>query len=209
MEDLSPEQLARLREAQAHDPTSVRTFVPVPPEERPRRTRRTARVLVIDDRERTLLFADSDPGLPGRRWWMTPGGGIDPGESDVQAAVREVGEETGLRVEPAQLLGPVLVRRVVHGYTDVVIDQEDVFYACWVPAFEVSDAGHTEEEKLTLAEHRWWTRAELAAADEEIWPATLLELWADADVRRHAAAAGRPPAPPADGGTVEESTVPA
>lgn len=209
MKDLSPDQLARLRAAQQQDPTSVRTFVPVAPEERPRRSRRTARVLVIDDRERTLLFADSDPGLPGRYWWMTPGGGIDPGETDEAAAVREVGEETGLEITPDQLLGPILVRTVVHGYTDVVIEQQDVFYACWVPAFDVSDVGHTEEEKITLAQHRWWTREELATTEEEVWPARLLEIWADADVRRRAATAGEPPRPPVDGGRVEESTVPA
>ncbi|SDK20984.1 ADP-ribose pyrophosphatase YjhB, NUDIX family [Nocardioides sp. YR527] len=188
----------------ASEEDSPRTFVPVAPAERPRRTRSTVRVLLIDDRDRILLFADSDPGIPGARWWITPGGGIDPGESERVAAVRELEEETGLRVTEADLLGPTMRRTVVHGYSDVVIDQDDVFYACWVPAFEVSTAGHTEEELLTMAEHRWWTRAELAATDEEIWPAVLLDLWKDADVRRDAAASD-----PADGGRVEESSVPA
>lgn len=192
----------------ASEEDSPRTFVPVAPAERPRRSRSTARVLLIDDRDRILLFADSDPGIPGARWWITPGGGIDAGESEVAAAVREVAEETGLRITEADLLGPTMRRSVVHGYSDVVIDQQDVFYACWVPAFEVSTAGHTEEELLTMAEHRWWTRAELAATDEEIWPAVLLDLWKDADVRRESAASG-PADHPADGGWVEESSVPA
>ncbi|MFT4082580.1 MAG: NUDIX domain-containing protein [Nocardioides sp.] len=205
---IGPEELARLRAAQAADPTSVRTFVPVAPADRPRRRRRTARVVLVDDRDRTLLFADSDPGILGSRWWMTPGGGIDPGESDRAGAARELAEETGLVVAPSGLLGPIMVRTVLHGYTDVVIEQEDVFYACWTPAFEVSDAGHTEEEKLTLAEHRWWSRVELAGTVEEIWPATLAALWAEADVRRAAALAGDPLAPPLDGGIVEESSVP-
>lgn len=191
------------------EPGSPRTFVPVPPSQRPRRTRRTARILVIDDRDRLLLFRDTDPGLPGSRWWITPGGGIDPGETDIEAAVREIKEETGLRVTPDALVGPVLRRMVVHGYTDVVIEQEDVFYACWVSAFEVSDAGHTEEERLTMTAHRWWSRGDLAATDEEIWPAVVLEVWAEADVRRQVAASGEPAPPPLDGGLVEESTVPA
>ncbi|MFJ2758047.1 NUDIX hydrolase [Nocardioides sp. NPDC087217] len=188
----------------ASEEDSPRTFVSVPPEKRPRRTRSTVRVLLIDDRDRILLFADSDPGVPGARWWITPGGGIDPGESERVAAVRELEEETGLRVAETDLFGPTMRRTVVHGYSDVVIDQVDVFYACWVPAFEVSTAGHTAEELLTMAEHRWWTREELAATDEEIWPAVLLDLWKDADVRRDAAASD-----PADGGWVEESSVPA
>jgi 8-oxo-dGTP pyrophosphatase MutT (NUDIX family) len=190
------------------DPGSARTLVPVPPAQRPRRRRRTVRLLVVDDSERLLLFRDTDPGLPGTRWWITPGGGVDPGESDLEAGVRELEEETGLVVTTGQLVGPVLTRQVVHGYTDVLIDQEDVFHACWVPAFEVSDAGHTEEERITMTAHRWWTREQLAETDEEIWPANLLEIWTEADARRAAAAAGRADLPPLDGGRVEESTVP-
>lgn len=191
------------------EPEPVHTFVVVPPAERPRRRRRTARVLLVDDLGRVLLFIDSDPGIPGRHWWITPGGGIEPGESDLAAAVREIGEETGALLEQGQLLGPVLVRRVVHGYTDVVIDQEDVFYACWVPAFEVSDAGHTEQERITMVAHRWWTREELADTDDDVWPANLLELWTEADQRRAEGRSGQPPRPAVNGGNAEESTVPA
>ncbi len=189
--------------------SSVRTFVPVPPHERPLRRRRTARVLLIDDRDRLLLFADRDPGLPGSGWWMTPGGGVDPGETDLDAAVRELEEETGLQVDADAMLGPVLIRPVVHGYTDVVIDQEDAFFACWVPSFDVSHDGHTPEERLTMSTHHWWSRDELAASDEVIWPVDLLALWADAELRRTAAVRGESPTPPTVGAAVEESTVPA
>lgn len=191
------------------DPESARTLVPVPPAERPRRTRRTVRVLLVDDRDRLLLFRDSDPGIPGSSWWITPGGGIDPGESELEAAVRELEEETGLRLPAERLLGPLLTRRVLHGYTDVLIDQVDVFYVAWVPGFEVSDAGHTEQERITMTAHRWWTRAELGETAEVFWPANALELWDDANLRRREAAAGATPRPPVDGGEVEESTVPA
>lgn len=186
------------------EPAPVRTLRPVPPEQRPKRVRRTARVLLIDDRDRLLLFAGTDPGMAGTRWWETPGGGIDPGESEREAAVRELWEETGARLVEAELLGPVMTRRVVHGYCDVVIDQEDVLFACWVPAFDVSDAGHTAEERQVMTAHRWWTRDDLADTAEELWPGDVLTLWVEAEARR-----GGSPTPPLDGGDVEESTVPA
>ena len=183
---------------------SARTLIAVPAEQRPRRVRRTARVLLVDDRDRLLLFRDTDPGLDDAHWWITPGGGIDPGESDRGAAVRELFEESGVVVAESDLLGPVMTRRVVHGYTDVVIEQQDVFFACWVPAFEVSDAGHTPEERALMTAHHWWSRAELAAPAEVVWPAEILTLWEDADERR----ASGEDRTPLDGGDVEESTVP-
>ncbi len=38
-------------------------------------------------------------------WFDLPGGGVDPGETDAQAVVREFGEETGLIVRAGGLLG--------------------------------------------------------------------------------------------------------
>ena len=172
---------------------------------RPRHHRRAMRVLLVDDHDRVLLFLDSDPGMsPVPRWWITPGGGVEPGEEDVEAAVREVFEETGTRVAPADLVGPLATRVVVHGYSDVVTTQDEAFWLVRVPAFEVSTVGHTELELLTMTAHRWWTRDELATTTEQVWPRDLLDLWSLAESSTAAA-----PATPLDLGTVEESTVPA
>jgi 8-oxo-dGTP pyrophosphatase MutT (NUDIX family) len=177
----------------------MRDFVaPASPALRRRLSRETVRVLVLDDDGRALLFQDSDPGVD-RRWWITPGGGIDPGESELDAVVRELEEETGQRVDPRQVLGPLARRHVVHGYSDLVVEQEDAFYAVRVPAFEVDTAGHTEEEQVTMLASRWWSPAELAATDEEIWPVALVELLALVD---------EPGAWPVALAPVEESSVP-
>jgi len=169
------------------------------PAERPRKQRSTVRVILISPDDQTLLFQDSDPGLPELRWWVVPGGGVDPGESQHQTAVREIAEETGLLLTEDQLVGPVARRHVVHGYSDQVIEQDESFFLAEVPLFAVDISAHTEEELLTLQEHRWWPRTELVGTAEWVWPAQLLELW---DLR------DSPERWPLELGFQEESTLP-
>lgn len=183
----------------------VRTLIPVPAHERPHRTRRTARVLLLDEQDRVLLFTDTDPGVADSRWWITPGGGIEEGESERLAALREVAEETGLQLRDDHLIGPLMVRHVIHGYTDVVIDQHDTFFFARVPQFEVSTAGHTQEERITMVSWSWWSAQELRQTAEIVWPIGLLDLLAE--VGRFEAAVDRSTYP-IDYGSVEESTVP-
>jgi 8-oxo-dGTP pyrophosphatase MutT (NUDIX family) len=122
-----------------------RSYVPVAdPADRPRKSRATVRVIMIDN-DRTLLFHDSDPGVPDTSWWTTPGGGVDEGESEVHAAIREVAEETGYQLTEPELLGPIAVRHVVHGYSDLVIEQDESFFLAMVQPFEVDIAAHTPD----------------------------------------------------------------
>lgn len=160
------------------DDSDARTFeVPGDPSLRRRVRRATVRVLVLDDRDRILLFQDSDPGAPGSAWWITPGGGIDDGETEVEAVVRELAEETGLAVDADRVHGPLARRRVAHGYSDQVVEQTDAFYLVNVAAFQVDTSGHTAEEQVTMLASRWWTRHEIATTGDEVWPAALTDLW--------------------------------
>lgn len=179
-------------------------FVCPDPQDRPRFARRAVRVLLVDEADRILLILDSDLGLdPVAHWWSTPGGGVDPGETDAQATVRELREETGLRVTEGQVDGPLLTRTVVHGFSDKVVRQTEVFYRVRVPAFTVDVSGHTEEERLTVADIRWWDLDALEATADTVWPADLRALLALADSPERWADG------PVVGPEVDESTLPA
>jgi 8-oxo-dGTP diphosphatase len=60
---------------------------------------------ILTDRGRILLIRRGHEPEAGR--WSLPGGRVEPGETDDQALVREVREETGLEVTPGPLAGAV------------------------------------------------------------------------------------------------------
>ena len=55
----------------------------------------TAGGIVLDDHGRVLLVQHRNHGR-----WLQPGGSIEPHEDPASAAVREIGEETGILAEP-------------------------------------------------------------------------------------------------------------
>ena len=61
--------------------------------------------VIKDGRGRLLLIKRGH--VPGAGLWSLPGGRIEPGETDAEALVREMREETGLAIEAGQLIGTV------------------------------------------------------------------------------------------------------
>ena len=55
--------------------------------------------VVILNRDRELLLCH----VTGQNHWDLPKGGIDPGETPLEAAIRETREESGLRLQPDAL----------------------------------------------------------------------------------------------------------
>jgi 8-oxo-dGTP pyrophosphatase MutT (NUDIX family) len=135
--------------------------------------RRAARIIVIDGADRVLLFHCSDPARPDHRYWITPGGGLDDGEAPAAGAARELAEETGLRVPPADLGEPVWREVVEFPFDGSWYRQEQWFYVVRVPDWAVDTTGFDALERASIDGHRWWSADELAATGELIYPAEL------------------------------------
>lgn len=137
--------------------------------------RRAARVLMFDEQNRVLLFRGVDATTPDREpWWFTPGGGLEPGETPHEAALREVKEETGLTL--ASVSGPIYEQEMDFAFEDVQLHQYEQFFVAHVPNFVVSAQGWTDLEKRTMLESRWWSLEELEITTETIYPEVLATL---------------------------------
>ena len=148
--------------------------------------RTSARVVLLDETGAVLLLCGSDPSLAvdaAPRWWFTVGGQVGAGESLARAAARELAEETGLRVEPAAMIGPIWRRDAVFDFNGAAIDSEEFFFVYRTRRFEPSTSGRTELENSYIHCHRWCDAddiTELVAGGETVYPLQLSELLAEA-----------------------------
>jgi 8-oxo-dGTP pyrophosphatase MutT (NUDIX family) len=141
------------------------------------RRRPSARLLVLNSAGRVLLFRFSHQrgALAGQAYWATPGGGLEEGETFEQAAIRELREETGLHVDT---IGPEVGSRefVLQLPDGDHVVAEERFFVVQAEHTDLSRDGWTAQEHEVMADHRWWSMAELAQTSEAVWPDDLLDI---------------------------------
>jgi 8-oxo-dGTP pyrophosphatase MutT (NUDIX family) len=103
------------------------------PEAAPMRAvvKRTARAILLDQDDRLILIKRVRPD--GETYWITPGGGVEPDDTTVEAALRrEVLEELGGKVS-----------QVVPAFVDTVPEpgggvKTQIFFACRLESMDPS-----------------------------------------------------------------------
>lgn len=145
-------------------------------------SRPAVRIVCLDAQSRILLLKWRDP-YDGDLLWEPPGGGIEVGETPIEAARRELLEETGLA--PAAIVDrPITVRRDTKWNGKRFVGPEPFFLARYsVARPQLSRLGLLEDEQRNLAGYAWLSPADLAAVPERIEPPSLVAVIADLDPR--------------------------
>jgi 8-oxo-dGTP pyrophosphatase MutT (NUDIX family) len=133
--------------------------------------RDTARLILLDPQDRLLLMRLDPPPGGGTELWVTLGGRIEAGETVLEAAQRELAEETG--ISDAEV-GPIV------WYGEQVLDVADrprhlreSFVLVRCPGASITDAGWTDDEREAIVDMRWWSIQELQATDVTVKPPKL------------------------------------
>ena len=132
--------------------------------------RATVKLLLVDPDERVLLLRSTDPST-GEIQWYPVGGGIEDGESLVEAARREAHEETGL-AEP--FVGAhVWTRDHAYRYDGRTVEVHEDWLLVSVEHFDPAPTSLSAYEQRTLSGARWWRSDELVATAETVFPPDL------------------------------------
>ncbi|WP_082513008.1 NUDIX domain-containing protein [Methylobacterium sp. Leaf125] len=138
------------------------------------RQRRSARAILLDSTDNVLLIRFEVQRTSGPfTFWATPGGSVEDGETDAEAAQRELIEELHLEVA---LEGPIHVVASQFEHESAFVDNTDIFFLGKCERSAPRLDALTDSERTAMREIRWWSVADIENAAELIFPEDLASL---------------------------------
>ena len=138
--------------------------------------RRVSRVVLLDVNDRFLLLLTASPRLqtPVVRW-LTPGGGVEDHETHAEGAIRELFEETGLRIDSVG--DPIWSIEGQSVFNDGHVQSTySEYFVVRTNSFEITNENWMDNEFVDITDVRWWTLEELHTSGEKYSPEPLLEV---------------------------------
>lgn len=144
--------------------------------------RPASRLIVLDPADRMLLFfgeigysiePDRRPDATG--FWALPGGAVDPGESYLEAAVRELAEEAGLVAPPGDFTR-IALRDTTWSWKGRTYHALEEYWLVRVATSDLDTSGWQEGDRRWMTRLGWWRIPDLAATRDIVRPPGLAPL---------------------------------
>lgn len=140
------------------------------------KVRKSSRVIVLNKKNEIFLFQYMfDYLAESHTIWITPGGGLEEGESFEDALKRELFEELGVQVmeecpevyyrNPLYTMNNGEVIKSVERFFLVSLEDEQFSYANW-----------TESEKNRMLAGKWWSVEEIQQSKDEFFTTDIIQI---------------------------------
>lgn len=123
-----------------------------------------------------LFLSHFDPGSNLEPMWVFPGGQIEPGESPLDCALREIFEETGLIVNHFDLAPLQTIHHSMPDPREFQTGEAHFFDLLIEEPFEPKRDHWTAEEVRDTVSMRWWSAHEILSERPWIGPDGAIDI---------------------------------
>ncbi len=131
----------------------------------------TARVVLVNDEHKVLLLKMHFDGMS---YWLTPGGKIDEGETPLEAAQRELFEETGINNVTLTNPHTWYLEHIGMCHGVETLFKEHIFLA-YTQETKVNFDNHIDYERNAITSYAWWDIDEFKNKQEIVRPQGFID----------------------------------